>query len=90
MAASPIAANGDENMQVDDKWASQTDQLPESQAPAANDAEPANGAAHPDDQPQTQQRQPVEGSASPATLASGTKADVSHRGEKQIKVLVWS
>lgn len=91
MAASPLAANGSGNVQDNEKW-STNDQAAES-APLANGAENPNGSgSHPDDH-RDPQPDPVEGpesSPAPGSFRSDSKADGSHRGEKQIKVLVWS
>ncbi|KAJ3556481.1 hypothetical protein NM688_g2005 [Phlebia brevispora] len=90
MAASPVAVNGSGNVQDNEKWISQ--EMPVDAQPPANGAEVAAGpGSRPDDhhEPPSQSSERKEGTPS-TTTASGGKLEVPHRGEKQIKVLVWS
>ena len=90
MAASPVAANGSDNTQANEKWSATSNSQPESIPPIANGPETNGSGSRPEEQPESQQSERLEDSASPTTFASGNKEDAPHRGEKQIKVLVWS
>ena len=97
MAASPMLVDGP-NTQPPEKWNSMDSQTSHPQAPATNgnDHPNGNGTAHLPEEPHVAQQPEdvttsVRGSAQPENgTPAPPKSDVSHRGEKQIKVLVNS
>lgn len=95
MAASPIAVDGG-NMPPEDKWDHPNDTMVA--APDDNVA-PNGGGSHPGDEHHSSHQQPPEDSndynmRGESAAAEGTdphsasRSDATHRGEKQIKVLV--
>ncbi|KAF7798641.1 hypothetical protein EIP86_009864 [Pleurotus ostreatoroseus] len=91
MTASPVVLNGSNNAQDSEKWAAPIDPPVEVQQPADSDPTGAPGP-RPDDhhEPQAQSVERKDASPAPTTTTSGGKLETPHRGEKQIKVLVWS
>lgn len=87
MAASPIATNGHDNAPSNDKWKKEE---PEDVAmPPAIGSDGVNSARL-GDRPTAPGDVHPDAPMSAASFESGGKPDIVHRGEKQIKVLVWS
>lgn len=90
MAAPLVASHDGENHKIHEKWTSEGDHPMDSVRATSNDVETTNGlTTRPDDSPHSHPADRPEAPASPATFSqSGSKPENSHRGEKQIKVLV--